>query len=294
MQVNRYKSFLSKHTILSYLIVLVITYVLLSPLMLAPLYDWMLFHPDREYHFAVDKPLQKIAAKFKTHKQDILIPVSNKRKIYAWYFREPTAERTFLISHGNGGNICYRLALISALLKYGSVLIYDYEGYGKSEGVPSRQAICADGLAAYDYLVNSQHIRPKDVILYGESLGCSVSCHISKYRPVGGLILQSGWASLLEAARDRFILPRLYPDCLFAEPLLDNTVVLKRPHPAVLLIHGQQDKILPCRYSQELFAHACEPKQLVLLPNASHNNIGIEDNSLYFQSILNFLASIRR
>lgn len=276
---------------LSYLIALAITYILLSPFIIAPVYDWLLFFPDREYHSEVDAQLQKIAAQFQATKQDVFILVSNGRKIHAWYFKKPAAQKTFLISHGNGGNICYRLSLIATLLQCGSVLIYDYEGYGSSEGKPSRQAICADGLAAYDYLIARQNVKPKDVILYGESLGCAVTCQISKYRPVGGMILQSGWATLLEAARDRFILPRLYPDYFFAQPRLDNISVLSRPHPPVLLIHGQQDNLLPCRYSQELFAKACEPKQLVLLPHASHNNVGEVDGPLYSQSILNFLQS---
>lgn len=272
------------------MIALIISYILFSPLVIGSFYDGLLFFPDRKYYPEVDEQLEKIMTPLKVTKEDIFIPVRNK-SIHAWYFNRPLAKKTFLISHGNGGNVCHRLYLIKALLPYGSVFVYDYEGYGKSEGTPSRQAICADGLAAYDYLIKQKFVRPDDVIVFGESLGCSVSCEISKYRKTGGIILQSGWTSLLKAGRDRIFLLRLYPDCFFKSPYLDNEAALCRPHPPVLLIHGQKDKILPCRYSQELFVKACEPKQLVLLPNASHNDIGIVDSDLYAQAIHRFLQT---
>ncbi len=295
MPVNKYKSFLSKtqNKVFIYSIGLAITYILLSPWVLGSFYDQLLFHPDCQYHSAVDKPLQKLAHQYNSHKQDIFIPITSKTKIYAWYFSKPGATRIFLISHGNAGNVCYRTDLIALLLNYGSVLIYDYEGYGKSDGKPSRQAICTDGLAAYDYLINNKLAKPSEIILYGESLGCAVSCQISTSRPVGGLILQSGWASLLEAARDRFVWLHFYPDHSFGAPLLDNVAILSQPHPPLLLIHGQQDNILPCRYSQEIFAKAIEPKQLVLLPNTSHNDVTDVNPALYSQSIASFLASIK-
>jgi len=249
---NVFKNFLSKHTILSYLIALAISYILFSAVILG-FSDRLLFYPDHKYHEEIEEPLQKIIAPFKIVKGDVFIPVQNKNRIHAWYFKKPSAKVTFLISHGNAGNICYRLQLIKTLLPYGSVLVYDYEGYGKSEGEPSRKVICEDGLAAYDYLVKQQSVKPEQLILYGESLGCAVSCEISKSRKVGGMILQSGWTSLLNTARDKYFLLKLYPDCCFAPPYFNNMDVLAKAHPPLLLIHGLKDRILPCRYSQELF-----------------------------------------
>ena len=294
MQIKIDKTLLlnSKNRIVIYLIGFAITYIMLSPLVLSPFYDYLLFHPDHKYHNEVDKPLHELATKFKATKQDLYIAVSEHKKIHAWYLKEQNAKRTFLISHGNGGNICYRLELIASLLKYGSVFIYDYEGYGKSDGIPSRSAICIDGLAAYDCLTKQYSIKPSQIILYGESLGCSVACQISKSHPVGGIILQSGWASLLEKARDLFGLLRLYPDWMFGEPLLDNVAVLSKPHAPLLLIHGEQDKVLPCRYSLELYAKACEPKTLTLIPKASHNDVTDADPVLYSQALNNFLTEI--
>lgn len=287
---NNLKNFLSKHKIVTYLIALAISYILFSAIIFG-FSDRLLFYPDDKYHPEVEERLQKILAPFKAVKNDVFIAVPNNNRIHAWYFKKPSAKMTFLISHGNAGNICYRLHLIKTLLPYGSVLIYDYEGYGKSEGSPSRKAACEDGLAAYDYLVKQQFVKPDQLILYGESLGCAVSCEISRSRKVGGIILQSGWTSLLDVARDKYLLFRLYPDYCFAQPRLNNMDVLAKAHPPLLLIHGQQDKILPCRYSQELFSSACEPKQIILLPNASHNDIGSVDSPLYTQSIGHFLRT---
>jgi len=292
MPADNFKTFLIKHKMLTYFIALLATYLLFSPYVIGPIYDRLLFFPDRNYHPEVSQPLQKIQGGYASILNEVFIPVSDKIKIHAWYFKRSDADKTLLVSHGNGGNICYRLPLVESLLKFGSVLIYDYEGYGKSTGTPSRSAICADGVAAYDYLVKEQGVKPKDIILYGESLGCGVSCEISKLRQVGGIILQSGWASLLSAARDRMVLPRLYPDWSFGQPYMDNMAVLKKPHPPLLLLHGELDNILPCCYSRLLFAKACEPKKLVLLPHASHNNVVEVDHLLYLQSISDFMKSL--
>jgi pimeloyl-ACP methyl ester carboxylesterase len=292
MPANNFKAFLSKQKMLTYLIALLATYLLFSPYVMGPIYNRLLFFPDRNYHPEVNQRLQKMQDQYAAVLQEVFIPVSDNIKIHAWYFKKSDADKTLLISHGNGANICYRLPLVEALLKFGSVLIYDYEGYGKSAGTPSRPAICADGIAAYDYLTREHAIKPANIILYGESLGCGVSCEISKLRHVGGIILQSGWASLLSAARDRMVLPRLYPDWSFGKPYMDNMAVLNKPHPPVLLIHGELDNILPCRYSRMLFAKACEPKKLVLLPHASHNDILEADHFLYLQSISDFMKSL--
>ncbi len=288
---NDLQIFLFKHKILSYFFALMISYIMFSPIVLGSLYDRLLFYPDKKYYQQIEALLNEIITPLGIVKEDVYIPVQNQANIHAWYFKKPSAKLTFLISHGNAGNICYRLHLLKALLPYGSVLLYDYEGYGKSGGEPSRQSIFADGLAAYDYLVKQQSVNPDDLILYGESLGCGVSCEISKARKVGGMILQSGWSSLYNVAQDKFLLFHLYPDYFFAQPHFDNVAILMRPHAPLLLIHGLQDKILPCRYSEEIFAKAYKPKQLVLLPNAGHNDIGEVDAALYAQSISNFLRT---
>jgi fermentation-respiration switch protein FrsA (DUF1100 family) len=267
-------------------------YILLSPVVAAPLYNFLLFRPDRTT-YNLDTVFSQIETAFKTKKQDVWIVPPDSNKIHAWYFSLPNARRTFLISHGNAGNIAHRSILIATLLKSGgSVLIYDYEGYGSSEGKPSRPAVVEDGVAAYDYLTKVKKIAGKDIILYGESLGCGVSCQISKQRQVGAIILQSGWTSLMAAARDRLKLLWLYPKFCFSEPSLDNLAVLTQKHPPLLLIHGKKDNILPARYSEELYAKACAPKQLLLLPDAEHNDIGIVDMPQYFLGISKFLTTV--
>ena len=281
-----------RRTILYELLGLLVLYFLLSPIVASPLYEAMLFHPDRTYYSIAEEGCKKLVARFNVCREDCWIMSSDGKKIHAWYFKLPSSKRVFLVSHGNAGNICHRLGLINNLLSCGgSVLIYDYQGYGKSEGEPSRPNIVADGLAAYDYLVKNLNVNPGDIILYGESLGCAVSCQISKLHYVSAIILQSGWTSLLKAGRDRVALLWLYPDLFFTPPLLNNLEIVRRPHSPLLIIHGERDNILPCSYAKENYAKACEPKQIVLLPDASHNDVGFVDVELYLKGIRNFLES---
>src|SRR5206468_3134820 len=96
-----------------------------------------------------------------------------------------------------------------------SVLVYDYQGFGRSSGRPSVDGILSDGAAAFDYLVKERGIDPHRIVLYGESLGVSVAAHLSTIRDCGGLVLQSGFASLSRIACKHFPFLRIYPTALF-------------------------------------------------------------------------------
>ncbi len=92
--------------------------------------------------------------------------------------RVPNAHRVFLYSHAKGNNLFGKLHVAENLLTCGgSVLSYDYQGYGQSEGKASIAGSCDDAVAAYDYLRNSEHYKAKDIIAYGESFGSGVTGH---------------------------------------------------------------------------------------------------------------------
>lgn len=274
-----------------YLLILGLTvYTLLNPLSAKSLYEKVLFYPDK-CKYDQQSMFNQIHQLFKVKKRDVFFRASNGKRLHAWYFKLPGATKTFLVSHGNAGNIAHRIPLAASLLAAGaSVFLYDYQGYGESEGSASTEAIVEDVLSTYDYLIKQEKLLPGNIIAYGESLGCAVSCELMVRRPVKGLVLQSGFASLLSTARDKFPWLWSYPDCCFSGPKLDNLAVLQKPHPPLLLIHGANDELLPCRYSEQMYALALAPKKLVKLPNCGHNDVGIVDSQLYLSAIKDFLA----
>ncbi len=252
----------------------------------------LLFHPEKDTQ-ANPQELSAIKSRYNTNWTDETFKAQDGTKLHGWYVLVPNAKKTFLVSHGNAGNLAYRLKIINAIAASGnSVFAYDYRGYGKSEGEPTCEGIAEDGLGAYDFLVKDKSVKPEDIVLYGESLGCAVSTIVSQNRPVSGIVLQSGFSTILEAARDRLPWFKLYPDETFPQRFLDNVTAYKQKHPPLLIVHGMKDWILPSRYSQEIFDEAIEPKKLVLLPNASHNNVFEADGEIVDGALRDFVNSL--
>lgn len=226
-------------------------------------------------------------------RQEVIFPITSGKHLHGWYFANPGAKETVLYSHGNSDNLTYYLRFVGLLLNSGtSVFIYDYEGYGKSEGGPSLAGICRDGIAAYDYLKTERHLRPNQIIIFGQSLGTGVSCFIASKRPAAGIILQSGFSSLSKLAEEFYPPLALYPSCLLFNQGLDNLAVLEKPHAPLLLLHGMKDDLIPVAHSEEMFKCARGPKMFSCLPHATHDDGWAQDSSLYKASVRRFLSSL--
>ncbi len=273
-------------------LVLVGLYLALSPLVAMPIYNAIIFRPFSE-NVDLSQTIKKLEQTFHCQYREIQIKAPDGGNLNAWYFKIPGARKTIMVSHGNAGNIQHRLELCPLLLSSGcSVLLYDYEGYGKSTGSPNLTTVCADAIAAFDYLTRTERLSPADVIVYGESLGCGVTSELTKQRRPGGVILQSPFTSMLACGGDKLPFIRLYPSWLFPGPHLDNLGIMKKTHPPLLIIHGKQDALLPYQYSERIMAEAAEPKTLVLLPNAGHNDVCFVDVDQTMSSLKKFTSSL--
>lgn len=254
--------------------------------------NFLLFHPERDT-LPNSQQIDSLKARFDLTWTDEFFAARDGTNIHGWHVQVPGSKKTFLVSHGNAGNLSYRLRIIEALAgSGGSIFLYEYRGYGQSDGQPSAEGIVHDGIGAYDYLVNEKKVAPEDVVLYGESLGCAVATAICENRKVCGVVLQSPFATLVEAARDRLPWYRLFPDHSFPQSFLDNLTAYQKQHPPLLLMHGEQDWILPCRYSREIFAASIEPKQLVLLPNCAHNDVYMHDLEISSTALKSFVEAL--
>ncbi len=264
-------------------------YVLLSPRVGEPLYHGELFHPYKyprgNYQL---QSLEGIA------KEDVFFAGPEGKKLHGWFFRAPKATKTILVNHGNTGNVGDLETLLSLLLRSGaSVFAFDYQGYGRSQGSPSVAGICADSVAAYEYLVNKEGIPPQTLVVYGESLGSAVSCQLVANRPCAGLILQSAFSSLTKIAYADVPVLSVYPQFLFPPPFFNSLWVLKnQKHPPLLIFHGDKDPEVPISHAKELFAYALEPKTLVVLPHTLHEDITKEDSDLFVNSVRKYLSSL--
>jgi len=155
---------------------LAILYLVLAPFN-QPLYNLLLFPiPDPRIPSVQDE-LDRLRARG-IESRFVEFRSANGRKIRGLFMRVPNAHRVFLYSHAKGNNLFGKLHVAENLLTCGgSVLSYDYQGYGQSEGKASIAGSCDDAVAAYDYLRNSEHYKAKDIIAYGESFGSGVTGH---------------------------------------------------------------------------------------------------------------------
>jgi uncharacterized protein len=267
---------------------LLAAYLLFSPRVAKGLYNAMLFRP---YRFPEgDYQSGHIDG---VRYDDVYFNSLDGTKLHGWYFSQANARYTILMSHGNTGNIAGRPNLISGLLKTGANLfIYDYRGYGRSEGTPTVSGVIEDGCAAFDHLASEKKIPENEIVLYGESLGVAITCQISACRKARGMILQSGFASLPKIGREHMPLMHLYPSILFPQPLLDNISVLKKEHPPLLIVHGHKDAVVPFLHGQELYKAASGKKFLVEFPDCEHSDIPINASEKFVNAMADFLKGL--
>lgn len=226
-------------------------------------------------------------------REDVFFNTTDGLKLHGWYFHKPASRFVIVVSHGNTGNLTGRFPLAKLLLQTGSsVLLYDYRGYGRSEGTPSLQGICDDGSAAIEFLLREKGYSPQQIVLYGESLGCSVASAVAAARSCAGLILQSGFTSLPDIGGVHLPFTRIYPKLFFPRPRLDNAQLVSRLKHPLLIIHGHRDKVVPFSHAQEIFRRASEPKMLVELPECAHSDILTVAPHTYLEAVKTFLSSL--
>jgi|AGTN01.1.fsa_nt_gi Dipeptidyl aminopeptidases/acylaminoacyl-peptidases len=263
-------------------------YLAFSPRVNTVLYRNLLFYPvpfPRDYEGVPN--LEGIDG------EEVWFDSGSGQKIHGFFWKNPRAQFVVLFHHGNSGNITIRHFLARLLTLAGcSVLVYDYQGFGKSSGKPTVDGICGDGTAAYDYLVNSVGFAPEQVILYGESLGAAVATHVSTVRTSAGIILQSGFASLRRIAIESFPILVMYPTALFPMPTLDSMSILSRPHPPVLFIHGDLDQVIPVHHTVDMYAAAVGKKSFLRLPQTGHGDISSSAPDQYVSAIKKFIGEL--
>jgi len=239
---------------------------------LCPRSNESLYIPALFRNVPMDPQFRQSDAYRSMNPNEVTFVTSDGVHLRGWFVGSKSADRVVLVSHGMGVNIAgsYLVAKPFFNSKKYAVFMYDYRGYGDSEGKPSLEGICTDGLAAYDYLVNDLHIPARCLVLYGDSLGTGVACYQSVHRSCAGLILSSPFASLRRRALELYPVMGIYPPCLFPLDGFDNTALLKGNHPPLLVIHGTKDALVPKEHGDTVYQEATQPKQLFELPTEGH------------------------
>ena len=264
-------------------LVIIGLYFYLSPRLNEPLVNAILFHPNH-----IDKHNDNMKVLSGVQAEEVSIPVEGAT-VNGMFYRKPGTPDVILMSHGNASDLDNRIEKLRAMLDCGiSVLAYDYRGYGKSTGEPSIRGVINDGVAAFDYLVDEKNYSPENIVLYGESVGTGVSTEIARRRKSKAIILESGFTSPEQRAKEKIQALNIYPSILMMEPTLDNLDYVRGKHPPLLLFAGKLDDMIPVHHSEKMFAEGSESKQLIIGPNSTHNDFS-KDWTLYVEGLKGFL-----
>ena len=201
------------------------------------------------------------------------------------------ARFTFLAFHGNASNIANRAPTYEFLHDtHVNVFALEYRGYGHSEGKPSEAGFYHDAEAAYEYLVNTKGIDRKVIISFGQSLGTAVATHLAAHSEVAGVVLEAPFPSASRVAHKAFwFLPGV---SLLVRGQFNSQIWLKEIRAPILIVHCNQDPVIPFQFGQEVYAAALPPKTFLQISGYCHEESSLIAPTQYRTALLHFLNNL--
>ena len=226
------------------------------------LHRYFIYIPDSTRVDPKDAGLQGV--------DEVVFRAADGTKLIAWYLPAQAGRPTLLYFTGNSGNTANRASKIKAIAGDGyGVFMLNYRRYGGSEGRPSESRITADAVSAYDTL-RGLGVAPHDIVAYGESLGTAVATRLSLQRHVEGLVLEAPFTSIVDVGK---LMWKYFPlDLIMADQYrtIERIGAVTAP---VFIIHGGRDAVIPLDQARHVFHRAAEPKTMVVVPQAGHNDL---------------------
>lgn len=218
--------------------------------------------------------------------EDVLFKTQDRIELHGWFIPKANSYATVLYCHGNAGNISHRLEIAKMFnAKSLNFFIFDYRGFGRSKGAPSEQGTYLDAQAAYNYLVKTKGTLPEKIVIYGKSLGAAIAIDLATKTKAGALISESGFTSTPDLARQVY---KFSPLWLFVSQKYDSLKKIDKINMPKLIIHSQNDEIIPFSHGKKLFDRAKEPKELYVM-KGGHNDAFYIYSDECMQRIDNFL-----
>lgn len=186
--------------------------------------------------------------------------------LYAW-FLEPEENyngTTIYFLHGNAANLAYQVLFAAPFVSAGyQVFIFDYSGFGFSQGEATRKAVKNDATDGLNYLLGREDIKHDHLLIYGQSLGGHLSVVIANENQdrIDGLITEGAFSSHSDIAASVVpVLGRIFTREMYsAEKNIDD---FKKP---ILIIHSTEDERIPFEQGERLFELANEPKEFYVI-----------------------------
>jgi fermentation-respiration switch protein FrsA (DUF1100 family) len=219
--------------------------------------------------------------------EEITFSTDDGLTLRGWFVRAQATATTVIVFNGNAGNRAFRAPLAAALAARGiSTLLFDYRGYGGNPGRPTEEGLAADARAARRYVTG--RAGGDRVVYFGESLGTGVAVRLAAEHQPAALILRSPFTSLTDTGRHHY--PFLPVSLMLTDRFasIDRIGDVRCP---LLVIAGDRDSVIPVDQSRRLFEAAREPKRLVIVERADHNDYDLLAGERVLDAIAGFLKS---
>ena len=247
----------------------------------------LLFIFQSHYIYYPESTLLADPASIGLHFESISFEAKDGVKLSGWFIPKENSKGVILFCHGNAGNISHRLDSIQIFHRLGlDIFIFDYRGYGQSAGKPTEQGIYEDANAAWWYLIEQRKVDPNEIIIFGRSLGGAVASWLAKSYTPAALIVESTFTSLPDIAATLY--PYL-PVRLLLRSEYNTAKYLSRANCAVLIVHSQDDEIMPFAHGQRLFELTKEPKKFLQI-SGTHNEGFITSREHYEEGLNVFIS----
>ena len=246
---------------------------------------------DRSFIYFPSREIEATPGDVGLEFEDVRFQASDGVALHGW-FVAGRGDATLVWFHGNGGNIGHRVGNIRELVErlQISIFIFDYRGYGRSEGSTYEEGTYLDAESAITYVRSRGDVDPEKTIYFGRSLGCAVAAEMAIKYPPRALICESGFTSV--RAMTKSVYPFLPGLQLLVTTKYDTLSKIAWVDVPVMVLHGDRDEIVPFSMSRELFDAAKGPKRFYTIEGAGHNDTYYVGGPDYFEALREFVDEV--
>ena len=194
--------------------------------------------------------------------ESVVFKSSNGDTLNGWFLKPLKQEATITLFHlhGNSGSVLGNYKAVSPLIKNGfQIFIFDYSGFGFSQGKATRKNALTDALSAFDYIKTRQDVKNTKLVIYGQSFGGHLSAVVAakRQKEIDALVMEGAFSSAQDIGA--------YHAPIIARILLKQgyraTKSIKKYTKPVLIIHSTEDKTVPFYMGQKIYKKANSPKE---------------------------------
>ncbi len=218
--------------------------------------------------------------------EEVWFHAADGTRLHGWFVPHPRARRAIVYCHGNGEQVADNVEVVTRLRDrlQASVFIFDYRGYGHSEGKPNEAGLIADGLTAQQWLAEKMGLAPDQLVVMGRSIGGGVAVAMAAEQGAQALVLESTFSRLVDVAAYHY---RWLPVRLLMQNRFDSIRRIEAYQGPLFQTHGSADSIVPLKLGRAL--HEAAPsknKQWLEFPGGGHND---EPPDAYYDILAQFL-----